>query len=62
MMLATLDLATPALVVLAVVNAALVFRPGSHRMQRSVGVALAALSLWFLKDWVEGLLYLVLMP
>ena len=58
----TLDLTTPLLAALALLNAACVFYAVSRRVQLFVGVALVGLALWLLTDWVEGLLYLVRMP
>jgi len=57
-----LNLAIPALTALALLNIALIYYPVSRRMRFLVGASLAGLSSLVLKDWIEGLLYLVLMP
>ena len=58
----SLNLAIPVLTALALLNVALVFYPVPRRVRFLVGVGLVGLSSLLLKDWVEGLLYLLLMP
>ena len=57
-----LNLTTPLLATLALLNAALIFYPGPRRVRLLVAVSLFGLSSLLLKDWIEGFLYLVLMP
>ena len=57
-----LNLTTPLLAALALLNAALIFYSGSRRVRLLIAVSLVGLSSLLLKDWLEGFLYLVLMP
>jgi hypothetical protein len=57
-----LNVTTPLLTALAIVNALLIVAGASRRTQLGVGVGLILLSALLLKDWIEGLLYLLLMP
>ncbi len=57
-----LNLAIPLLAALALVNVALVFYPAPRRLRLVVGFVLMGLSSLLLKDWIEGLVYLLLMP
>ncbi|OLB96308.1 MAG: hypothetical protein AUH30_13010 [Candidatus Rokubacteria bacterium 13_1_40CM_68_15] len=57
-----LNVTTPLLTALAIVNALLIAGGAPRRMQLSVGAGLILLSALLLKDWIEGLLYLLLMP
>jgi len=57
-----LNVTTPLLTALAVVNALLILGGASRRTQLGVGVGLILLSVLLLKDWIEGLLYLLRMP
>ncbi len=57
-----LNVTTPLLATLALLNAALIFYPGPRRVRLLVAVSLVGLSSLLLKDWLEGLLYLFLMP
>ena len=57
-----LNVTTPLLTALAVVNALLILGGASRRTQLGVGVGLILLSALLLKDWIEGLLYLLRMP
>ena len=57
-----LNVTTPLLTALAVVNALLIAVGASRRTQLGVGVGLILLSALLLKDWIEGLLYLLRMP
>lgn len=57
-----LDPTTPLLVALALLNAALVVARASLRAQLFVGLGLVVLSSILLRDWIEGALYLALMP
>jgi len=57
-----LNVTTPLLTALAIVNALLIVGGASRRTQLGVGVGLILLSALLLKDWIEGLLYLLRMP
>ncbi len=57
-----LNLTTPLLAALALLNTALILYSGSRRVRLLVAVSLVGLSSLLLKDWLEGFLYLVLMP
>ena len=57
-----LNVTTPLLTALALANACLIARGASRRTQLGVGAGLLALSGLLFKDWVEGLVYLLLMP
>lgn len=57
-----LNLTTPLVVALALLNAAFLFYPSPRRVRLLVAVSLVGLSTLLLKDWIEGVLYLVLMP
>jgi len=57
-----LNLTTPLLMALALLNVALLFFRASRRLKLGVGVAIAGLASVLLKDWLEGLLYLLQMP
>jgi hypothetical protein len=57
-----LNLTTPLLAALALLNTALIFYSGSRRVRLLVAVSLVGLSSLLLTDWLEGFLYLVLMP
>jgi hypothetical protein len=57
-----LNVTTPLLTALAIVNALLIVGGASRRTQLSVGAGLILLSALLLKDWIEGLLYLLRMP
>jgi hypothetical protein len=57
-----LNVTTPLLTALAILNALLIVGGASRRTRLGVGVALILLSALLLKDWIEGLLYLLLMP
>lgn len=57
-----LNLAIPLLTALALLNVALAFYPASRRLRVLIGVGLVGLSSLLLKEWVDGLLYLLLMP
>lgn len=56
------NLTTPLLAALALLNTALIFYPGPRRVRLLIAVSLVGLSSLLLKDWIEELLYLVLMP
>jgi hypothetical protein len=60
--LASLDLTIPLLAVAAAANFACVLRGAARRWQVALGLCLAALSGVLLKSWIEGLVYLMLMP
>ncbi len=57
-----LNLTTPLLATLALLNTALIFYRGPRRVRLLITVSLVGLSSLLLKDWIEELLYLVLMP
>jgi hypothetical protein len=57
-----LNLTTPLLTALALINLALIFHPVSRRMKLLIGVAMVGLSSLLLKDWLDGLLYILHMP
>ena len=57
-----LNVTTPLLTALAIVNALLIVAGASRRARLGVGVGLILLSALLLKDWIEGLLYLLWMP
>ena len=60
--LASLDLTIPLLAVAAAANVACVLRGAPRRWQVALGVCLAVLSGLLLKSWIEGLVYLIVMP
>lgn len=57
-----LNLTIPLLTVLALINLVLIFYPVSRRMKLLIGVVIAGLSVLLLKDWLDGLLYILHMP
>ena len=57
-----LNVTTPLLTALALVNACLIVTGASRRTQIGVSASLIVLSGLLFKDWIEGLVYLVLMP
>jgi len=57
-----LNLTTPLLTALAVANALLIVNQASRRIQLTIGTGLVVLAGLLLKDWVEGLAYLIFMP
>jgi hypothetical protein len=60
--LASLDLTIPLLAVAAAANAVCVARGASRRWQLALGLCVVGLSAILLKSWIEGLVYLILMP
>jgi len=56
------NLTTPLLTALAVANALLIVNKASRRIQLTIGTGLVVLAGLLLKDWVEGLAYLMFMP
>jgi hypothetical protein len=57
-----LNLTTPFLAALAVVNVVVILAGAPRRLQLGVGGGLVVLTAWLLKDWVEGLVYLNTLP
>ena len=57
-----LNLTPPLLTALAVANALLIVNQASRRIQLTIGTGLVVLAGLLLKDWVEGLAYLIFMP
>ena len=60
--LASLDLTIPLLVAAAAANVVCVARGAPRRWQLALGLWVVGLSAILLKSWVEGLVYLLLMP
>jgi hypothetical protein len=57
-----LNLTTPLLTVFTLINLVLIFYPVSRQMKLLIGVAMVGLSVLLLKDWLDGLLYILRMP
>jgi hypothetical protein len=60
--LASLDLTIPLLAVAAAANVVCLARGVPRRWQIALGLCVVGLSAILLKSWVEGLVYLAMMP
>lgn len=58
----SLNLTTPLLTALAVVNVVLIVAGARRPARLSIGGGIVVLSVLLLKDWVEGLVYLLALP
>ena len=57
-----LNVTTPLLTMLAIVNTLLIATEASRRTRLSVAAGLIVLSGLLFKEWIEGFIYLLLMP
>jgi len=57
-----LNVTTPLLTMLAIVNTLLIATDASRRTRLSVAAGLIVLSGLLFKEWIEGFIYLLLMP